>query len=107
MLFSKDFIYKKLPSHFPGEDESALSYYTKWMYQGLADTNCSDLSMSATSDSEADEDYALYGIDTQAIPPPQENETLANYLNRLHRKIYIQSGWKQQEGISLKSFVNF
>lgn len=104
--FFQGTLYKKLPIHFPGEDRSALSYYKKWMYEGLADTNCSNFSRHA-SGIRADEDYALYGIDTQIISPPLENESVATYLNRLHGKIYNQSGWKQQEGISLKSFVNF
>lgn len=89
--FFQGTLYKKLPIHFPGEDRSALSYYKKWMYEGLADTNCSNFSRHA-SGIRADEDYALYGIDAQIISPPLENESVATYLNRLHGKIYNQSG---------------
>lgn len=105
--FFQGSLYKKLPSRFPGEDGSALSYYKKWMYHGLADTNCSDLALEDTSRSGTDKDYSLYGIGTQIIPPPQENESIVVYLNKLHEKIYAQRKWKQQESISLKSFVNF
>jgi len=108
--FFQGTLYKKLHLHFPGEDKSALTYYKKWIYDGLASTNSPDLSKNidpTISSNESDEDYALNEINAQIIQPPEENETLASYLSSLHKKIYHQSGWRQQEGISLKSFVNF
>lgn len=104
-VFLQGNIYKTLPSESSTGNENALVQYKAWLNHGLG-TSQHPIANEATK-SLLDKDPTLEGLGTQIIPAPTDGESLTMYLIKMHKRIYHNRGWKQNEEISLKSFVNF
>lgn len=104
-IFLQGNLYKTLPSSSPAGNENALVHYKAWLNHGLG-TSKYPITNEKTKLLQ-DKDLALKDLGTQIIPPPTDVESLSIYLTRMHKTVYDNDGWKQNEGISLKSFVNF
>ncbi len=104
-IFLQGNLYKTLPSSSPAGNGNALVHYKAWLNHGLGISEYR--TANETAKLREGKDLTLEGLGTQIIPPPTNAESLSMYLTRMHRRVYDNHGWKQNEGISLKSFVNF
>jgi hypothetical protein len=104
-VFLQGNIYKTLPPESPAGNENALVHYKAWLNHALGASQHPIINEATKS--LPDKDLTLEDIDPQIIPAPTDGESLAMYLIRMHKRIYHNHGWKQNEEISLKSFVNF